>query len=361
MFMLSSFFQDLRVVELSSVLAGPAVGMFFAELGAQVIKIENKTTGGDVTRSWKLPQEPPEAAYSAYYHSANWGKQSHLLDLQEQVDRQQVMTWISQADVLISNFRAGSAAKLGLAYEQLKAAHPRLIYACVSAYGEEDPRPGFDAMIQAETGWMSMNGEAGGKPVKMPVALMDLLAAHQLKEGILLALMQRQQSGQGCKVSVSLYEAAVASLANQASNWLNLGVLPQRMGSRHPNISPYGDIFYTQDGQDLLLGTGTQAQFEGLCEVLACPQLATDPRFLTNALRLENRDILAALLQEAFGKFSASALLEQAREKRLTLSPINNLQQVFEQAMAQDLVLEEKQAGGEASKRVKTAVFRLES
>jgi crotonobetainyl-CoA:carnitine CoA-transferase CaiB-like acyl-CoA transferase len=271
------------------------------------------------------------------------------------------MTWISQADVLISNFRAGSAAKLGLAYEQLKAAHPRLIYACVSAYGEEDPRPGFDAMIQAETGWMSMNGEAGGKPVKMPVALMDLLAAHQLKEGILLALMQRQQSGQGCKVSVSLYEAAVASLANQASNWLNLGVLPQRMGSRHPNISPYGDIFYTQDGQDLLLGTGTQAQFEGLCEVLACPQLATDPRFLTNALRLENRDILAALLQEAFGAFTASALLEQAREKRLTLSPINNLQQVFEQAMAQDLVLEEKQAGGEASKRVKTAVFRLES
>ena len=287
----SQFFKDLLVVELASVLAGPAVGMFFAELGARVIKIENKRTKGDVTRSWKLPQEDKEDPLSAYYHSINWNKETFLLDLSNSEEHQQALAWVEKADVLIANFKAGSAIKMGMDYTSLKKRNPSLIYASISAYGEDDTRPGFDAMIQAETGWIFMNGEKEGNPVKMPVALMDILAAHQLKEGVLLALLQRERTGEGANVQVSLFDTGVASLANQASNWLNLGVLPKRKGSQHPNIAPYGDIFYTQDEQAIILGTGTQKQFEGLCKILNLEKLTNDQRFETNADHEKNTTI----------------------------------------------------------------------
>ena len=156
-------FKDLIIVELASVLAGPTVGMFFAELGAKVIKIENKSTGGDVTRRWKLPTEDPNDEYSAYYHSINWGKEKLILDLGESEDRDQVVSWIKKADIVISNFKANSAQKLGMDYESLKNYNPRLIYAAITAYGDDNPAPGFDVMIQAETGWIFMNGEPTGK------------------------------------------------------------------------------------------------------------------------------------------------------------------------------------------------------
>ena len=210
----SLYFNDLKVIEFATVLAGPSVGLFFAELGAKVIKIENKLTGGDVTRSWKLPEEDSKAPFSAYYYSANWQKEVLMMDLTDEDDLLEINALVKDADLVISNFKAGAAEKLGVGFKQLKELNSRLIYASVNAYGEEDTRPGFDVVIQAETGWVYMNGETDGLPVKMPVALMDVLAAHQLKEGVLLALLERERTGLGSSVSISLFDAGVASLAN---------------------------------------------------------------------------------------------------------------------------------------------------
>lgn len=352
-------FKNLKIVELASVLAGPAVSMFFAELGADVLKIENRTTGGDTTRHWKMPSEDPADPASAYFHSVNWGKRHVFLDLTQPADRQQLMDWLKDADVVITNFKKGGAEKLGLDCASLAQWNPRLIYASISAYGEDDLRPGFDVAIQAETGWMHMNGEPDGPPVKMPVALMDLLAAHQLKEGILTALLQRERTGLGTEVTVSLFDTGVASLANQAANWLNLAHLPQRMGSRHPNIAPYGEVFYTKDQKPLIVSTGTEQQFRALCAILDASQLAEDARFATNALRLEHRDALAEGLQVAFHNFSSDEILEKCHALQVPVAPIRNLKEVFELPAAKALILEEKMADGRVSKRVKSVVFKL--
>lgn len=352
-------FQGLKIIELASVLAGPAVGMFFAELGAEVLKVENLTTGGDTTRHWKMPSENPAAPDSAYFHSVNWGKRHIFLDLTQAADRERLMAWLKEADVVISNFKKGGAEKLGLDCGSLAQWNPRLIYASISAYGEDDLRPGFDVAIQAETGWMHMNGEPSGPPTKMPVALMDLLAAHQLKEGILVALLQREKTGKGCEVTASLFDTGVASLANQAANWLNLQHLPQRMGSRHPNIAPYGEVFYTKDKKPLIVSTGTEQQFRALCGLLGAPQIGEEEHFATNALRLTHRDALAEQLQAAFQHFVADEILRKCHDEQVPVAPIRNLAEVFELPAAQDLILEEKTPEGKPSKRVRTAIFKL--
>jgi crotonobetainyl-CoA:carnitine CoA-transferase CaiB-like acyl-CoA transferase len=356
---LDSFFQNLRVVELASVLAGPAVGMFFAELGAQVIKVENRQTGGDTTRHWKLPSENPADPASAYFHSVNWGKRHAFLDLAQAAHRQQLAAWLEGADLVITNFKKGGAKRLGLDFAKLKKRNPRLIHASITAYGESDLRPGFDAAIQAETGWMHMNGDPNGPPAKLPVALMDLLAAHQLKEGILAALLRRERTGLGGEVTVSLFDAGVASLANQAANWLNLGHLPQRLGSRHPNIAPYGEVFDTSDDRSLIVSAGTEQQFRSLCQLLDASQIAEDERFATNALRLRHRDELASQLQAAFRRLPSATILERCEAASVPVAPIRNLQEVFDLPAARRLVLEEKTEAGQATKRVRTAVFDL--
>ncbi len=355
----NQIFKDLLVVELASVLAGPTVGMFFAELGAQVIKIENKSTKGDVTRSWKLPAEDPKDEYSAYYHSINWGKEKRLLDLSNSEDQNQVLSLIKKADIVISNFKMGSAKKLKMDYESLKELNPNLIYAAITAYGDDNPAPGFDVMIQAETGWIFMNGEKDGNPVKMPVALVDILAAHQLKQGILIALLNRQTSGKGSFVSISLFDASVAALANQASNWLNVKVLPQRMGSQHPNIAPYGDIFYTKDQIGIILGTGTQKQYENLCDCLHLGHLKKDERFVTNALRLSNRATLVEFLGKAIAQKGYANFAKECQEQKVTIAPLNNMEDLFNLPKAQKLILTETLPDGRETKRVKTAVFKI--
>ncbi len=351
-------FEGLKVVELASVLAGPAVGMFFAELGAQVLKIENKATQGDVTRAWKLPKEDPHKPWSAYFHSVNWNKTYLPIDLRVLDERHQVLSYIAEADVVISNFKSGSAAQFGLDYNTLKDTFPQLIYASITAYGPEHPKPGFDVAIQAETGWIYMNGEAAGAPVKMPVALIDLLAAHQLKEGILVALLQRQRTNKGCHVTTSLFDASIASLANQASNWLNLRHVPQRMGSQHPNIAPYGDTFQTKDGKSLIVATGTQKHFEELCKCLHLFSLLEDERFATNALRVQHRASLVQLLTPAFLRWTATDLLARFEKVQIPVSPIRDLSEVFDLPEAKALVLTETLPDGSESKRVKTAVFQ---
>lgn len=355
----NTIFKDLLVIELASVLAGPTVGMFFAELGAKVIKIENQSTGGDVTRSWKLPEEDPNDEYSAYYHSINWGKEKRLLNLRDSQDQNQVLSLIKKADIVISNFKMGSAKKLRMDYESLKTHNPSLIYAAITAYGDDDPAPGFDVMIQAETGWIFMTGEKDGNPVKMPVALVDILAAHQLKQGILIALLKRQTTGKGSFVSISLFDASVAALANQASNWLNVNVLPQRMGSQHPNIAPYGDIFYTKDQVGIILGTGTQKQYENLCDCLDLSELKMDERFITNALRLSNRAVLNEYLEQAIAQKDYTTFAQECKEKKVTIAPLNNMEDVFKLPNAQKLILSETLADGRVIKRVKTTVFKI--
>lgn len=354
-----SIFEDLLVVELASVLAGPAVGMFFAELGAKVIKIENKHTGGDVTRSWKHPKEDPNSKTSAYYHAVNYNKESRLLDLKSVIDHTEVIDVIRKADIVISNFKPGSDKKLGLDYDTLKALHPRLIHASISAYGPDDSRPGFDALIQAETGWMYMNGEAEGPPVKLPVALIDILAAHQLKEGVLVALIRRAKTGKGSAVHVSLYDTAIASLANQASNYLNVGVVPKRKGSAHPNIAPYGEVVCTADEKYFMLAVGTDHQFKQLCKLLSLAELIDDDLFDTNTKRVQNRKDLLSRLQASVVNISSEKFEKACDVHEVPVGKINDLSSVFEHSNAQELVLKNVSENNKNVQRVRTTVFRI--
>ncbi|MEL7020074.1 MAG: CoA transferase [Bacteroidota bacterium] len=353
-------FQQLTVVELASVLAGPAVGMFFAELGAKVIKVENKTTQGDVTRRWKLPSETTDAPLSAYYCSVNYNKETLLLDLRADDDYAQLIKIIATADVVISNFKHRSARRLRLDADTLRRQFPSLIFAQLNGYPDGNDKPAFDVVLQAEAGFMYMNGTADAPPVKMPVALIDILAAHQLKAGILLALLQRERSGQGSTVTTSLYESAIASLANQATNWLMAGHIPQRMGSQHPNIAPYGDIFITKDDKQIVLAVGTEQQFVQLCHVLEADALAKDERFVHNTVRVQHRMQLAEYLQRYIKEWQRDDLLLQLTTASVPAGSIQNMQEVFEDTAAQQMILHESMADGSTSKRVKTVAFKLE-
>ena len=355
---MNEIFKDLIIVELASVLAGPAVGLFFAELGAKVIKIENKKTNGDVTRSWKLASEDKDSSTSAYYQSINWNKESKFLDLADPQDYNEAIQYIKDADIVISNFKQGSAETLKLDFETLKKINNKLIYAEVSSYGESDPRPGFDVVMQAETGWISMTGTNDNEIAKLPVALIDLLTAHQLKEGILIALLQREQLGRAQKVSASLYDSSIASLANQASNYLNANQIPKRIGTTHPNIAPYGDIVYTKDGKAVILSVGTQEQFVGLTKSLNAIELSENKLYLNNKLRVFNRDTLVKELNNLFASFSFESITSSLKEHKVPFSPIKNLAEVFEDPNAQKLMYSNIEDGKEV-KRVKSVVFKL--
>lgn len=355
-----SFFKDLKVVEFASVLAGPSVGMFFAELGAEVIKIENKTTGGDVTRGWKLPSEDPASPVSAYFCSVNWGKQHLFLDLSDPRDQQSAIDLAVSADVVISNFKTGSARRMGVDAESLRARNQRLIYAQLNAFADpEDESPAFDVVLQAEAGFMYMTGEPGRQPVKMPVALIDLLAAHQLKEGVLLALLQRDRSGKGSTVSVSLLESALAALANQATNWLMAGYIPQRMGAQHPNIAPYGDTFLCSEGQYILLAVGTERQFQQLCRCLSIEHLLQNPDFQTNRMRVKNRAALNETLTAVMRLRSLDDWMQLFKVNGVPAARIRDMQAVFEIPAARAMILEEKLPDGTLTRRVQSNVFKI--
>lgn len=353
--------SDLRVVELASVLAGPAVGQFFAELGASVIKIENKKTGGDVTRNWRTPSEDPDTPLSAYYHSVNWGKESLLLDLTDAADFARVRELIASADILITNYTRKKAEKLGLDNPSVQAINPYIIHVNLTAYGDDDERPGFDAAMQAESGFLFMSGEPDRPPVRMPVALIDILAAHQMKEGVLLALLERSKTDEGAYISVSLFDAAIASLANQASNWLNAQFLPKRMGNFHPNIAPYGELYETADHHWLLLAVGTEKQFESLCEVMGIPELSADPRFFLNNRRVKNRDELNRILAQAFAKRTRNDWMLLLDVAEVPAAELRDLSEVFAEPNTKNLILRQTEADGSTSLRVRTAIFKIKN
>ncbi len=354
------FFVSLKVVELASVLAGPSVGMFFAEMGAEVIKIENKTTGGDVTRRWKVSGESANATFSAYYQQVNYGKQVFLLNLKEKADQDQAIQLIQEADIVISNFPPEKARKMRMDANYLRKLHPALIFAHLSAFGLDSKRPAFDVVLQAEAGFLFMTGHADGPPAKMPVALIDLLAAHQLKEGLLVALIHKMRTGQGSIVRASLLESAIASLANQATNWLVAGHIPQRMGTQHPNIAPYGDLFQSKDGKPLVLAAGTERQFKQLCQVIHIEEVSQQAAFQSNSERVKNRAALNHILAPAIAEWDRAELLSRLETAGVPAGAVRNMAEVFELPQAQALVRKYLLPDGSTGTCLPNAAFDLE-
>jgi crotonobetainyl-CoA:carnitine CoA-transferase CaiB-like acyl-CoA transferase len=331
-------FEDIKVLELASVLAGPSVGQFFAELGAEVIKVENLKTGGDVTRTWKGSGELTDDR-SAYFCSVNWGKKSIAVDLTSSEGRSIVQKLASKSDIVIASYKPGDAEKLGVSYEQLKLNNPKLIYGQITGYGSDNERVGYDAVIQAESGFMDLNGEKNGLPTKMPVALIDVLAGHQLKEALLVALLKRERTQEGSFVEVSLIQTAISSLTNQATNWLVANKLPSRQGSLHPNIAPYGESFETKDGKRVLLAVGSDRQFFDLLQMLKIDPLLFENKFSTNHRRIENREEMNALLSNAISQLTAGELFLQIHQLKIPAGIIQNVREVFEMREAKDLLI----------------------
>lgn len=344
--------KNLKIVELASVLAGPLTGTFFAELGAKVIKIENKLTKGDVTRTWKLPTESKENSISAYYSAANFSKESILLNAKDQIDYEVLISHIKNADIIITNCKPSTARKLRLDYDVLKQYNQSLIYAELTGFEGDESRPAFDVVLQAETGFMYMNGEPNRNPVKMPVALIDILAAHHLKEAILCAIINKLHTGKGKHIKVSLYESALASLANQATNWLMEAHIPQPMGTQHPNIAPYGDTYNTKDGKLLVLAIGSDKQFENFCSLTGLKF----KKFETNAQRLSKREVLNSEISKYIAQKTSEFWISQLELKNIPYGIVKNMQDVFKDKKSEKMLLKEVIDGIETV-RVRTALI----
>ena len=329
--------SHIRVLDLSRVLAGPWAGQILADLGAEVIKVERPDTGDD-TRHWGPPYikdaDGNDSREAAYFQCANRNKQSLTLDFTQPEGQRLVRELAAQCDVVLENFKVGGLAAYGLDYESLKAVNPRLIYCSITGFGQDGPyakRAGYDFMIQGLGGLMSLtgkpDGEDGAGPMKVGVALTDILTGLYATVAVLAALNAREQSGQGQYIDVALLDVQVACLANQAMNYLATGSAPKRLGNAHPNIVPYQD-FPTADG-DFILAVGNDGQFRKFCEVAGLPALPDDPRFSTNKARVANRAELIPLLRQATVFKSTAewvALLEAAG---VPCGPINDLAQVF--------------------------------
>lgn len=350
--------KDLIVIELASVLAGPDVGMFFAEMGATVIKIENKLSNGDVTRTWKLSSEDKTSNISAYYSSVNWNKKSIFLDLKSKTDLNQVYDLVKTADIVITNYKKGDEVKLKVDYKTIKKINPTIIYGCINGFGSSDKRVAFDVVLQAETGFMSMNGNSDSGPIKLPIALIDIVAAHQLKQGLLVALIQREKEKKSVFVEVSLYDAAISTLKNQACNWLMNKHIPEALGSLHPNIAPYGEIFNTKDNKQIVLAIGSDIQFHHLLEILGASSEINLNHYSTNQLRVKNRIQLFKDLSPHFKKYSQKKLMKLLIEQNVPAGAIKNIKEVFEDKSAINLINKEVLEGIE-TQRVKTAVFKI--
>ncbi|MCG4453028.1 CoA transferase [Pseudomonas sp. MMS21-TM103] len=329
--------SHIRVLDLSRVLAGPWAGQILADLGAEVIKIERPGTGDD-TRHWGPPflrdAAGENTSEAAYYLSANRNKQSVTVDFTQPEGQRLVREMVAKADILIENFKVGGLAAYGLDYAALQALNPKLIYCSITGFGQDGPyakRAGYDFMIQGLGGLMSLTGRAddeeGAGPVKVGVALTDILTGLYSTAAILAALASRDQTGNGQHIDMALLDVQVACLANQAMNYLTTGVAPRRLGNAHPNIVPYQD-FPTADG-DIILTVGNDGQFRKFCEVAGLAALAADPRFSTNQARVAHRAELIPLIRQATVFKTTAEWLAALEQAGVPCGPINDLQQVF--------------------------------
>ena len=359
---MSGALSHIRVLDLSRVLAGPWAGQIFGDLGAEVIKVERPGSGDD-TRHWGPPYikdaEGNDSREAAYFQSANRNKQSLTLDFTQPEGQRLVRELVAQCDVLLENFKVGGLAAYGLDYESLKAINPRLIYCSITGFGQSGPyakRAGYDFMIQGLGGLMSLTGrpegEEGAGPMKVGVALTDILTGLYATVGVLAALNQREQSGVGQHIDVALLDVQVACLANQAMNYLATGVSPKRLGNAHPNIVPYQD-FPSADG-NFILAVGNDGQFRKFCEVAGIASLADDPRFVTNKARVAHRAELIPLLRQATVFKTTAQWIEQLEKAGVPCGPINDLQQVFAdpQVQARGLRLDLPNAMGSSTPQV---------
>lgn len=341
---MDNFFKGLTVIELSSVLAGPSVGMFFAELGANVIKIENSTIGGDVTRNWRNSIESlsDDEQISAYFASVNYGKTHVFLDLKDAKQKEQLTEYVKTADIITTNLKLGDAEKLGLSYRYFRNLKEDIIQCQLFGFESDKSRPAFDAVLQAETGFMHMNGQSTSPPTKMPVALIDIIAGHQMKEALLIALLKREQENTGSYIEVSLEAAAIASLANQATNWLMNGLEAKRNGSLHPNIAPYGETYQCSDGKWLVLAIGNDIQFNNLVKILGNERLLNSKQYITNQDRILNRKELNQALALSFRALKRDVILSELLDVKVPVGAIHTIQEVFNGATAKKMLLREE-------------------
>ena len=341
--------DHITVLDLSRILAGPWATQNLADLGATVIKIE-KPTSGDDTRQWGPPFAKDRNGCTdtaAYFFCCNRGKRSVTLDFTKPEGAKVVRHLACQADVLVENFKVGGLAQYGLDSSSLRALNPRLIYCSITGFGQDGPyagRPGYDALIQAMGGLMSITGEPdespGGGPQKVGVAVVDLMTGLYATSAILAALFSRTSTGKGTHIDMSLLDVQVAALANQASSWLVADVCPSRLGSAHPSIAPY-QPFACADGH-VMLAIGNDAQFAAFCQAAECAQLVSDPRFRTNAARVQHRRELLTHLEPALRRKTCAEWTKLGDELRFPCGVINTVDQVFEdsQVRARGLVAE---------------------
>ncbi len=325
----------LRVLELARILAGPWAGQMLADLGADVIKVERKGTGDD-TRGWGPPfVEGTDDKHigSAYFHAANRGKRSIEMDFESEDGRRIVRKLAARSDVLIENFKVGGLAKFGLDYKSLAPDCPRLIYCSVTGFGQDGPyakRAGYDLMAQGMGGMMDLTGMADGPPTRVGVAISDIFTGCYSVIGILSALAQREKTGKGCYVDTALVDSTVGVLANQALNYLVSGELPKRIGNAHPNIVPYQE-FPVADGH-VIVATGNDNQYVKFCNAIGGAELAQNPAYKDNIGRLKHRNELVPKLAALTSKMKRDDLLAKLETQGVPAGPINNLEQVFNDA-----------------------------
>lgn len=318
--------DGVKVVDLSRILAGPLCTMTLADFGAHVLKVESQA--GDETRGWVPPVNAQ--GVSTYYWAVNRNKQAVVADFANAEHRARLLKLIREADVLVENFRPGVLAKFGLDYSSLIELNPRLVYCSISGFGEQHGAslPGFDLLVQAVGGLMSITGEPEGTPSKAGVALVDVLAAQNAVAGILLALRERERSGEGQRVSINLLSSVLAGMTNQTSSTLATGKTPARMGNAHPSIAPY-ETFKASDGV-VAIAVGNDRQFAALCRQLGDAALAEDPRFITNADRVAHRAELKTLIEAATAQRSASSWASSLMEAGVPAGKVNSIAEAID-------------------------------
>ncbi|KQU55904.1 CoA-transferase [Sphingomonas sp. Leaf339] len=347
----------LKVVELARILAGPWAGQTLADLGAEVVKVESPE--GDDTRRWGPPfiDNPDGSRDAAYFHACNRGKTSIVADFTDPADLARVHALIADADVVIENFKVGGLARFGLDYASLAARHPRLVYCSITGFGQDGPyapRAGYDFVVQGMSGIMDLTGDPAGPPQKIGVAFADIMTGLYAVIAIQAALAQRERTGRGQQIDMALLDTMTGVLANQGMNWLAGGVDPTRAGNAHPNIAPYA-VFPTSDGW-FILAVGNDAQFRRFCAVVGLPM--DEPRYATNALRVEHRAALTLAIEDATNRFRRDDLLARLDAAGVPAGPINSVAQAFAdpQIIARGMAIDAARPDGSTVPGIRTPI-----
>ena len=311
--------EGLVIADFGRVLAGPYATMLLADLGAEVVKIERPGFGDD-TRHWGPPWVGDE---STYFLGVNRNKKSVAIDLTTDVGLEQARDLVARADVVVENFLPGTMTRLGLGYDQVRELNPDIVYTSITGFGGHNNLPGYDLLIQAVGGLMSITGPDPTTPTKVGVAVVDIITGLHAALGILAALRHRDRTGEGQRVEVNLLSSLLSALANQSSGYVAAGVVPKAMGNRHPSIAPY-EVFHTAD-RPFVLAVGNDRQFASLVEVLGAPELATDERFTTNTARVANREELTKIVDELLSTDTADAWFDALTAARVPCGPLNDI------------------------------------